>query len=203
MTRRPRLPNRVVLAFYLVMGGGSYLIAVLFLDIDPFRPFPERANRPLLDLALGAGMGGVVVLASFLLDRWFAWSRALTQRFREVLGYLRPADALVIALASGLGEEILFRGVLLPWLGLVPSSLIFGLVHGVSPGKIEEMIRVMRQFAPLVVIATLLGFAFGVAVEYTGSILVAVVAHFTINYLNLSAMYRKRWQSEGSEGDNG
>jgi membrane protease YdiL (CAAX protease family) len=50
-------------------------------------------------------------------------------------------DLLVLAAITGMSEEILFRGALQPWLeqsfgldiGLMVSSLIFGLMHAVTP----------------------------------------------------------------------
>jgi membrane protease YdiL (CAAX protease family) len=190
-----RLPASAVVAFYAVMGGGAALVGVFILGLDPFVPFPEIDRSPVTGLLLGAGVGLVTVVLSRVMDRFFEWSRALTRMFREVLGALTPSDTLVLAVASSLGEEILFRGVLLPELGLVASSLIFGLAHGVAPGQPAEMWSTLRRLLPLVIAAVVMGFAFGLAVEYTGNILAAVVAHFTINYLNLNQMYRSDWQT--------
>jgi len=50
-------------------------------------------------------------------------------------------DLFVLAAIAGISEEILFRGVIQPWIenswgmlaGLLVSSLIFGLIHAVTP----------------------------------------------------------------------
>ncbi|MCK5727965.1 MAG: CPBP family intramembrane metalloprotease [Methylococcales bacterium] len=50
-------------------------------------------------------------------------------------------DLLVLATITGISEEVLFRGVLQPWLeqslgmgiGLIVSSLVFGLLHAITP----------------------------------------------------------------------
>ena len=51
-------------------------------------------------------------------------------------------------LLAGLGEEVLFRAALQPWLGIITASLLFGLAHsgtarlnkGLSAGKIGYML---------------------------------------------------------------
>lgn len=51
---------------------------------------------------------------------------------------------MVAGLLAGVGEELLFRAALQPWLGIRWTSLLFGLAHsatarlseGVSPGKV-------------------------------------------------------------------
>jgi membrane protease YdiL (CAAX protease family) len=199
---QPRLPATAVVFFYVLLGGGGYLVGRFILDIDPFHPFADRDASPVRDLGIGVAVGLVTVVLSRILDRYFEWSRAMTRMFKDVLGPQRPGDTLVLALASSVGEELLFRGVLLPSLGLVISSLIFGLVHGFAPGRPAEMWATLKSFMPLVIAATAMGFAFGWAVEYTGNILAPIVAHFTINYLNLNEMYRSDWSdSEADDGD--
>ena len=39
------------------------------------------------------------------------------------------SDVVVISIAAGIGEELFFRGVLQPEIGLVPASIVFGLLH--------------------------------------------------------------------------
>jgi membrane protease YdiL (CAAX protease family) len=193
-----RLPMASVVFFYAVLGGGSYLFGRFVLEVNPFQPFADRPERPLVDLAIGVGIGLTVVLISRFLDHHFAWSREMNRTLRRILGNIRPVDALMFAVLSGIGEEIMFRGVLLPWIGLAASSLLFGVIHGFTPGSPSQMAAAMRQFLPLIIAATVMGFAFGYTVEYTGNILAAVVAHFTINFLNLSEMYREDWEKQGT-----
>jgi len=77
-----------------------------------------------------------------------------------------------------LGEEMLFRGLLQPAIGIVWSSLIFGLLH-VGPD---------RRYAPWTLMAIGMGFAFGGLHYYTGNLLAPILAHFTINHFNLTAI---------------
>lgn len=58
----------------------------------------------------------------------------------QPLSRCRWYDLLALAALAGLGEEMLFRGVLQPWLsrsspwlGLLGANILFGLVHSVTP----------------------------------------------------------------------
>jgi uncharacterized protein len=199
---KPRVSPIAVLLFYLVLGGGGALLAHFALGVDPLRP-GDAEGHLWRDLGIGVALGLVVVALSRVFDRYFEWSRGMSRQFKEILGPIRPVDVAVIAFASSVGEELLFRGFLLPWLGLVASSVIFGVVHGFSPGPMDQMVATMRKFLPLVIAATVMGFAFGWVVEYTGNLLAAVVAHFTINYLNLNEMYRADWEAGEPGGGHG
>jgi membrane protease YdiL (CAAX protease family) len=179
------------------MGGVAALVA-LALDVNLLRPLPDRPDRgPLVSVGVGAGLGLVVVLISHLLDRAFEWSRALTRTMREALGKQNQGEVTLLAVCSSVGEELLFRGLLLPTIGFTASSIVFGVVHGLSPGPPAHMWEMAKRFAPLVLIATILGFALAWTVVYTGSILAAIVAHFTINFLNMSEMFRDDWEKGG------
>jgi membrane protease YdiL (CAAX protease family) len=140
------------------------------------RPAWVLLVSPLLGLALGLAVVGLTRVA---VARW-EWARALHSGFREVLGPLTGREVMILAAASAIGEEILFRGALLPWLGLVPSVLAFGLLH-IGPGK---------RFVPWTISALVLGLAFSVLAEATGDLGGPIVAHFTINLLNLRFITR-------------
>lgn len=71
-------------------------------------------------------------------------ARGLRQQVTELVGQplasCRWHDLAALALLAGLSEELLFRGVLepwldqwTPWLGCVVASLLFGLAHALSP----------------------------------------------------------------------
>lgn len=74
---------------------------------------------------------------------------ALATKLRRLVGELlgRPLslcrwyDLVLLAALAGFGEELLFRGVLQPWigridpwLGVVAANVIFGLLHALTPG---------------------------------------------------------------------
>jgi uncharacterized protein len=168
----------------IVVYGGLTALAFVWAfargDLDLYH-HPE----PMLDLgfpgstALSAALGCLVGVAVVLLTRVFVrhmnWARRLHTEFRTVLGPLRSTEIGALALTSSVGEELFFRGAMAPAIGLIASSVIFGLVH-MGP---------IRTFWPWTVWALIMGFVFGGMYELTGEILAPVIAHFVINYENL------------------
>lgn len=104
------------------------------------------------------------------------WMRRLGRLVRRVFAPITPGRAVVLGIASAVGEEVLFRGGLQPWLGLPATSVIFGALHLLPP---------LRRNWPWSVFATVLGFALGWAYQRTGSLLGPIVAHALINAVNL------------------
>ncbi len=95
-------------------------------------------------------------------------------------------ELALIAAVAGLGEELLFRGVLqpylidrlelAPWLGIVLTSLVFGLLHPITPGY--------------VVLAAILGSYLGWWTVASGNVVEAVVAHGLYDFLALWFLVR-------------
>ncbi len=140
---------------------------------------PWLGIEPPWDVAASLGAGAllalVTVLSTRLLVRKSRAVRDLHVAFREVLGGLDPKAIGVLALFSGIGEEIFFRGALQPSLGLVPTSILFGLLH-IGPD---------RRFLAWTPWALGMGLLLGAIYEATGSLYGCIVAHVAINYENL------------------
>ena len=81
----------------------------------------------------------------------------------------------MLAAASSVGEEMFFRGALLPAIGLVGSSAIFALLH-IGP-KARHLPWTASSFA--------VGLLFGAMFQWTGDLTGPVIAHFLVNFLNL------------------
>ena len=79
-------------------------------------------------IVLGLVFGLAVVFASRLAFFRFEWARALHRDFRALLSPLGAPEIVVLAAASSIGEEMFFRGALIPVLGLVGSSAVFALL---------------------------------------------------------------------------
>ena len=79
----------------------------------------------------------------------------------------RPWDFFFVALMAALGEEILFRGALQPLIGLIPTALIFGLLH--ATGLVH------------VVLASLLGLWLGWLYQWTGNLWSPIAAHLALD----------------------
>jgi membrane protease YdiL (CAAX protease family) len=119
------------------------------------------------------------------------------QELRELLrshlaAYFAKAtlyELACVALAAGVGEELLFRGFLLEaltrhldadawggWLPLVLSSLMFGVVHYVS--------------GTYLVLATLVGAYLGLMVIVSGSLWVPMTTHAVYDFVALIYLQR-------------
>ena len=161
--------------FYLIMGalGACGILDAYF--SHGVLPTDQDWWAFVKSLGLGVFIGLTLVCLSRLLVMRFAWARTLSEEFKVLLGPLNGKEIALLAGLSGVAEELLFRGVLQPALGLWLTSAIFGLVH-VGPN---------RRFLPWTFMAAVAGLCFGVALHITGSLVAPVVAHFTINYLNL------------------
>lgn len=173
----PRFSVRRALWFYAALLGVALLWGVLRGDWNIFVYEREAAGgRPELWLRAlaGVGLGLFFVALSAWMGR-FTWSQRLGGEFRRLLGPLTLTDVTLLAISSSVGEEALFRGAMQPSWGFVITSLVFGLVH-MGPG---------RTFWPWTLTALLSGFALGGLCEWTGDILAATLAHFTLNYFNL------------------
>lgn len=184
-TPPPQMPLRAMLG----MQAGIILLA-LVLDM-------VFGLRMLHDLAfsLSALNWGLVATVPLLLAGWqlgrmdWAWWQELQQFMREFLIPLfrnAPAGILfLVSLLAGVGEELLFRGVIQGGLdgvigstgALVIASLIFGAMHAVS--------------RPYFIIATLMGLYLGWLYLATGNLLIPIVVHFVYDWIVLRYYLRK------------
>ncbi len=142
-----------------------------------------------------------MVVGLVLLDRFpFGPLKKLDAVMRKsILPLFRAAsllDLLLISLLAGLGEELLFRGVLQdalarafgspPW-ALVVASIVFGLAHSIT--------------ATYVVLAALMGAYFGVLYLSTGNLLVPIVTHAAYDFVALVYLLREAPVVDPDGGD--
>jgi len=159
--------------FYLVLTLAGF--GWIWLRTGSPMPDSLLGGEPLPSAAMGLACAAAVVAASVLLLRAFPPMRWLAEEFRRWLGPLDRRTAAHLAIVSGVGEEIFFRGAMQPALGFVLTSVVFGLVH-CGPDR--------RYFA-WTAFAVVMGFLLGGILEATGSLLGPMIAHAGINYLNL------------------
>jgi membrane protease YdiL (CAAX protease family) len=141
----------------------------------------EAGLSPLRDIALGLLAGGLLIGVSDWMTRTTEWGERLARAMAAVLGRLSVPDALLLALASGLAEEVFFRGALQPRVGWLAASLLFGCVHFVP----------RREFLPWTGFALAAGLIFAALFEVTGNLIAPVVAHVLVNAVNLPWLVRR------------
>lgn len=132
----------------------------------------------------GAALGlGLAILSHKLfghLSRHLESVRWLREEcMAPIARVLSPGGKLAVALASGFGEEVLFRGVLLTELGLVPSSLLFALLHLGD-----------RRMIWMAGWAFMTGLLMGGLVLLTGNLALAVAVHICNNYASFWLLHR-------------
>lgn len=57
----------------------------------------------------------------------------LARELAPSLSVLRWYDLILMSILAGVSEELLFRGLLQPWIGSLWSNLLFGAVHWITP----------------------------------------------------------------------
>jgi membrane protease YdiL (CAAX protease family) len=177
----------------LVEGG----VALLAMFLVWLFGVPVRAMLPADSRAL-AWQTAVGVVATLPMLAMFFWlvraKHPALQQLREQVDWLVrelfPAASLpqfmLIALLAGVGEELLFRGVVQsvlanwtsPIAGLILASVLFGLVHAMS-----------RVYF---VLATLIGVYLGALMIGFNSLAAPMVAHSLYDFFALAYLSRKQ-----------
>lgn len=200
----PGLSLRLVIVFYVILAVIAWGLSLFFEGLDPFVWHDENHTSLWFDAGISVGFGLLVVALSQVLDQTTEWAEELGREFGKILGKLEVEQIFVIACASGIGEELFFRGFLQQvltefaiggpnavWWGLGISSLVFGLLH-VGPD--------FKKFLPWTLMAIVFGGAFGWIFLYTGNLLGPILAHFTINFFNIMSISEKYGVSRESDG---
>lgn len=130
----------------------------------------------LIGLGLGAGIWLVLIGIFVALDALGAPDEPTSQFVLDWLPVLRqqPILILLIPISAGLFEEVAFRGFLQPRIGILLSSLAFGLVH-ISYGTYLQLI-----------VPALLGIALAFVYAWRKVLWAPVAAHFMLDFIQLS-----------------
>ncbi len=105
--------------------------------------------------------------------------RFYAERLKPIFENLSSTEITVISLAAGIGEELLFRGVLQAEMGLVSASVIFGFLHMAGTSTVVYGCWVM-----------LMGGVLGGLAIWTGGLVAPIVAHAVYD---AAAMSYIRW----------
>ncbi len=168
---------------------GLGLLAVIvgtWIGVDPRETLPkiDQVGDLLWQVVLGIVWAIPIILFGVLLDR-IPWKflqstrETTSQRLLDFFARFHVGQWLTLCLAAGVGEELLFRGLIQsgiansswlsgtagwqPWIAIVLASVLFGLCHYLNLAYL--------------VLATIFGVYFGFCFYWTGQILPAIVAH--------------------------
>lgn len=134
---------------------------------------------------LGAVVGAFVIVTTRVMVRHLRFATRLHSELRPLAVGLSTTTLWLLAISSSFGEELLFRGLLLPWIGLVPQAILFGILHQTGGGSRWVWMAW----------ATLMGVILGGVYTLTGSLVGPLLAHATINFVNLH--FLKSYNPEG------
>ncbi len=180
----------------VIVEGGIALVAVLltWLFGVPLRELLPTSSNAFLHAVARGLLATLPMLAIFfwlVRSRWKPFAELRTQVEQILAGMFPNATigqlALVAALA-GVGEELLFRGVVQtifgwwtsPLLGLALASLLFGVMHALSKTYF--------------VLATTIGLGLGWLTWHYHDLVAPIVAHSTYDFIALLYMTRQQPQ---------
>jgi membrane protease YdiL (CAAX protease family) len=174
-----------------ILFEGALAPLAVFLGWLFDRPALAGFTWNLEDATIGA-IAAVPLFVMFLLGRIWPVGpfRSVKAFFDEeatpILVWCRWPDLVLISLAAGVGEEMLFRGVAQGvlgrwfgvWTGVGVASVLFGLLHLITPGYI--------------LISSVMGVYLGVVYLYNGNLLTVIVAHAVYDFAALVLLLRER-----------
>lgn len=153
-------------------------------------------RRPLADVFVGphpvrdAGLALMLgVICAFLASRLFPRIHSLARVLylvQEMLGITRldTGTLVIMALGAGVSEEIIFRGILQPYLGVWGTAFLFGLAHPLSPSY--------------TVYAAIAGLLLGYLALWTHALLGPIVCHAVYDGLLLLWLKRSPMRRRGN-----
>jgi len=192
------------IAVTLAFEGGLALVALAAgwsLGYSPLRAIPVGVGLAAHARAVGVGVIATVPLLLTLFAALVASERHGSGPFRELrllTEQLLPplfsgtsiAQLGAVSIFAGLGEELLFRGLIQsglatylagiggPVLPLLVASTLFGLAHPIS-----------RRY---VIVAGLVGLYLGTLLHFTGNLLAPVTTHALYDWIALVTLLRRR-----------
>ncbi len=155
---------------------GAFVVVSVAWNAFRGRGFEVVGDSVSMSLLFGTLAAAGTISLGFLAFRVFPVFRRLAEELApQLLDGASYGGLVLVAVFSGVGEEVFFRGVLQREIGLVAASIIFGLVH-VGPD---------RRYLVWTAWAVLAGFLFGFLYEATGGLLAPVSAHILHNAVTL------------------
>jgi uncharacterized protein len=179
-SQQPELEPLSRAQILIAMGITAVILLVvakiwLRLDSTPQIAFTLNFQDFFWGMSLGLAITGCSAL---LYQFWPHYQQSANIYLQLILKPLMWPDLFWLGLLPGLSEELLFRGIMLPslglnWTGLIISSLCFGILHMSS----------LQQW-PYVLWAAIVGLALGYSTFVTHNLLVPVTAHILTNFIS-------------------
>lgn len=172
--------TRAVVA-YGSMSALAVTIALVLRDGPAWEhPSPWLALKKPAAIALSAAFGlvlaAIAIAGTRVVVARFEWGQRLHRDLRPMARDLSLGHILLLAGLSSLGEELLFRGLLTPAIGVVMSAALFGLAHQIAGPSRWVWVGW----------AMVTGLGLGAVFAATGWLLGPLLAHAVMNAVNLA-----------------
>jgi len=131
-------------------------------------------------VASGLIAAGVLLVLSYFFEDWFESFRELKSIIMQVLGKVSVPMAIYLSLVTSVGEELLFRGAIQPFAGILLTSVLFGMLHMGHKGIVSAWS----------VWAFIAGYLLGWMYEETSSMWPPIIAHFGVNMISILNLRR-------------
>ncbi|MCS1350954.1 CPBP family intramembrane glutamic endopeptidase [Mechercharimyces sp. CAU 1602] len=154
--------------------GIILLTAIIFLIIQGRLEWKLIFDKDDLNwIIIGIGVGLLIVIVDVVMDRFLPARWLDDGGINEALFWGRSIPLIaLIAFVVSIAEELLFRGVLQHWLGVVGASCLFVLIH----------VRYLRRWVLMLTIFCI-SLTFGWMVEWKGTLAPAIAAHFVVDFV--------------------
>lgn len=183
------------LAFNAALFEGSLVAVAIILGwVFGIRPLASLSFSAIdAAIGLGATLPLLGLLAFCLKCPWPEFRRIdeiLEERLVPMFRECQLVQLAILAGLAGLGEEMLFRGIVQAgiqsaiggthglWVGLIASAVLFGLLHLITP--------------TYAILAGLIGLYLGGLWLLTGNLLAPIISHAVYDFLALVYMVRMR-----------
>jgi membrane protease YdiL (CAAX protease family) len=185
----PGRTTRIALFF----EGGLGAVALFVGWLLGYSPFIDQSQTPLVAIGWGIAATGPLFAVLLVLDRFpIGPLRRVRQIAEEVIlqmfGGASYVQLAVVSIAAGIGEELLFRGLVqaglselipgefAPWIALAVASVLFGVCHWLN--------------TTYAILAMLAGAYFGLLLIATENLWAPIVAHATYDFIALIYLIR-------------
>ncbi len=140
-------------------------------DLNLFKGWAVNFQSLVYSIAAGLVL---LLLSLIIIFTYEPFRKSLEAIDNLILNKIKMVDAFPIAVLSGLGEEIFFRGILQEETGILWSSVIFALLH--IPGTTYWVYSLWALFASLYL---------GNIYALTNNLFIVIVAHVLNNFIAL------------------
>lgn len=114
---------------------------------------------------------GILLITSYLFQVYFLSYRTHKNEVGRIIGPLNLSNVIFISFFGAIAEELFFRGVLQPYLGVVLLSLLVSIFQ-ISPTK---------GFSMLTLLSFVTSILLGILFARTHSLIPGLIVHFIVN----------------------